>query len=430
MTLSSNTAMNHEEKAYAEPAGLLLGKIGLLIMLAVLIVAAWFGQIIIVILTGLLLAAAGIARLWSRLSLVGVKCERSITESRLFPGEFTELKLRVVNRKLLPLPWLQVDDEIPVGLTSNVLLRPGKRAGYNSLSNTASLLWYTGINWRYRLQANQRGYYFLGPIQTTSGDIFGFYPRVMTQPAKEYVIVYPRLFPIKQLNLPSLYPVGETKAERRIFEDPTRTIGVRDYTFNDSLRHVHWKASARHQKLQVKVFEPTTTLKVALFLAVDSFQDNGTINRDNFELGISTIASIASYVTEQRSPVGLFVNSRLADSGQPALIPPGSSTTRLVDLLETLAKVTTVTTGSFEKFVEGERESLPWGTTAILVIAKPSESLPELLANLRNAGHKPLVFQVGETDGLEHTVPWHIIRRPDDLLELKESPSNRLRVNR
>lgn len=254
----------------------------------------------------------------------------------------------------------------------------------------------------------------------TSGDIFGFYPRSITQPLIDHIIVYPRLFPLAQLGLPSLYPLGETKAERRIFEDPTRTIGVRDYSSQDSLRHVHWKASARHQKLQVRVFEPTTTLKVALFLAVDSFQHNdGANSEQDFELGISTVASIANYVVQQRSPVGLFANTCLLDSGQPVRIPPSSSVSQLVNILEALAKVILLPSGSFDEFLESEWGSLPWGTTLIVVISKPSDSLPWWLTRLREAGHKPLVLQVGEQQdgGVDQATTWYNIKPPGDLIE-------------
>ena len=86
-----------------------------------------------------------------------------------------------------------------------------------------------------------------------------------------------------------------------MFQDPTRPVGVRDYQHGDSLRHVHWKASARLQSLQVKIFEPTTTFKVALFLSVDSFTFNGSFSEDEFELGISVAASLAHHVIEREA---------------------------------------------------------------------------------------------------------------------------------
>lgn len=422
--------ISHETKAIdggekqfsSQPAGYLLGRFGLLMILAGLLLAAWYGQVVIVIVLGLVLSAAGLSKLWSRYSLAGVSCERWLSEQRIFPGEYVELRLRLVNRKLLPLPWIQLDDEIPMGLAADISLPPGSKPGFGFLSKAASLLWYTGVSWKQRLYGNKRGYYPLGPITLTSGDIFGFYPRSVTKPLVDHVIIYPRIFPITRLGIPHLYPIGETTAERRIFEDPIRVIGVRDYSPHDSLRRIHWKASARHQNLQVKVFEPTTTLNVALFLAVDSFKvSHGQVfSEEDFELGISTAASVANHLIERKSSVGLFVNSRLADSGQPIEILPGSSTGQLIEMLEALAKVTHIASGPFEEFLQAERIRLPWGTTLIFILSRPSTSLTELLASLKESGRRLMVLQVGDpTESKnEHAIAWHNIRQPGDFTRI------------
>ena len=409
-----------EERLSSQSVGYLLGRFGLITILAGLFLAAWNGQIVIVILLALVLSAAGLAKLWSRFSLAGVHCQRLLSEQRIFPGEYIELKLRIVNRKLLPLPWIQINDEIPIEFAFDISLTPGNRPGFGFLNKAAALLWYTGVSWRHHLHCNKRGYYILGPITVSSGDIFGFYPHSITRPLIDHIIVYPRIFPITQLGIPSLYPLGETRAERRIFEDPTRVIGVRDYTPHDSLRHIHWKATARHQNLQVKVFEPTTTLKVALFLAIDSFESDGAHNEEDFELGISTAASIANYVTEQGSPVGLFVNTLLADSGKSVRIPPGSGTNQLVSILEAMDKITPRASGPFEEFLQSERRGLPWGTTFIFILSRPSESLMGLLTNLRESGHKPLVLQIGNQgdSGSGYNTTWHNVRQPEDITEI------------
>jgi len=399
-----------------------LGKFGLLLVLAGLLLAAWFGQIAIVIVLGLVLSAAGLSRLWSRYSLVGVSCERWLSERRIFPGESVELRLRLVNRKILPLPWVQIDDEIPGDFTPDVSLAPGSKPGFGYLSKAAALLWYTSASWKQRLCGSRRGYYPLGPIVLTSGDIFGFYPRSTTEPLIDHIIIYPRIFPLAQLGIPPLYPVGETTAERRIFEDPVRVIGVRDYSPHDSLRRVHWKASARHQRLQVKVFEPTTSLNVAIFLAVNSFETEQAEvpGGEDFELGISAAASVASHLMERRSSVGLFVNSRLADSGQPVEILPGSSTGQLLEMLEALAKVTHQSSGPFEEFLQAERVCLPWGTTLVFILSRPAPSLVELLISLKESGHRIMVFQVGDRteSEIEHTIAWYNLRQPGDLMRI------------
>ncbi len=414
-----STNQSATEERPDQPVGLLLSKYGLIFMLGGLLLAAWFGQVVIVVLLGLVLSTAGLSKLWSRFSLVGVSCQHYLSEQRVFPGESIELKLRVANRKLLPLPWLQVDDEIPYGLDDSLALTPGNRPGCGLLGKSAALLWYTAVSWRHQLNCQKRGYYELGPIRLSSGDIFGFYPRSVTEPLIDHIIVYPRIYQIAELSIPSLHPLGETVAERRIFEDPTRVIGVRDYTPHDSLRHIHWKATARQQSLQVKVFEPTTTLKVALFLAVDSF-GNGQRSESEFELGVSTAASVASYAIEQDSSVGLFVNTQQADTKQSVRIAPGSGTTQLVTLLEALAKVTVMPTEPFDRFLEDERRNLPWGTSLVITLGKLSESVAGLLSSIEESGYKLIVLQIGEpgTDYSDKIPSWYNIKHPGDLLRI------------
>lgn len=408
-----------EERFSSQPVGLLLGKIGLLAILAGLLLAAWNGQIVIATVLGLVLAAAGFAKLWSRFSLAGVSCQRLLSEQRVFPSESIELKLQLSNRKLLPLPWIQVDDEIPIGFAPDILSIPENRPGYGFLSKTAALLWYSKVSWKSKLYCHKRGYYKLGPTKVTSGDIFGFYPRSITEPLTDHIIVYPKIFPVDQLGIPSLYPLGNSRAERPIFEDPTRIMGVRDYKPNDSLRRIHWKATARQQSIQVKVLEPTTTLDVVIFLVVDSFKPDSKYDND-FELGISTAASIAQYIIDKGSPVGLLANTRLADSGQPAKILPGSTPYQLVAILEALAKVTRASSSSFEDFLNRERRNLPWGTTLIFILYELSESLNIMFTNLKEAGYKLRVSQIGNqrmTDGQDSTITYHIheIQTPDEV---------------
>jgi uncharacterized protein (DUF58 family) len=401
----------------SQPSGYLLHKASLFILWGILLLAAWRGQTGIVILLGLVFGAAGLAAIWSRVSLAGVRCQRFIHERRLFPGEATELTLQIINRKPLPLPWIKIDDEIPAGVAGNLPALPAARPGFGLLSRSASILWYSKASWKCRLQGGKRGYYKLGPMRITSGDIFGFYPRWASVPLTDYMIVYPRIFPLDQLGIPSLHPMGESRSNRRIFQDPTRTIGIQDYRPQDSPKHIHWKASARRQCLQVKVFEPTTTLKVSLFLAADGFQP---IDMEDFELAVSVAASVAYCLIEQGTPVGLISNSSLADSGLEVRIPPGGSRDQLMEILEALAKVTPQAKDSMETILQRESNSLPSGTTLILIASKAPESLRWLLNDLKEKGHKLLLLLVGvqQKTGPEGVIPTYHIRHPGNFLEV------------
>jgi uncharacterized protein (DUF58 family) len=399
-----------------DPAGFLFHKISLSLLGGALLLAAWHGQVGMVILLGLVFSAAGLAAAWSRVSLDGVTCQRSIEEKRLFPGEFSEVTLQITNRKPLPLPWIKVDDEIPEGLARNIPTLAGDWPGVRLLTRSASILWYSKAKWRCRLQGDRRGYYRIGPMRITSGDIFGFYPRWATIPLRDHIMVYPRIFPLDRL-FPSLHPLGESKTTRPIFQDPTRILGLRDYRPEDSLKHIHWKASARHQNLQVKVFECTTTLKISLFLAVDHFLLTGSPPREDFELAISTAASLAYHLIEQGAPVGLFVNTCLADSGLAVSMAPGSTHDHLMEILEALAKVTPRYGDSFEAFLQGERRHLPSGSTLIFITSRADEPLLWLMNDLKEKGYRLLFLLIGDHEGTgpEGRIPTYRVRHPESL---------------
>ena len=99
---------------------------------------------------------------------------------------------------------------------------------------------------------------------------------------------------------------------------------------------------------------------------------------------------------------------------------PGSSTGQLVEMLEALAKVTRLSSGPFEEFLQAELIRLPWGTTLVITLSKASPSLIELLGSLEKSEHRLIVLQVGEPseDDIKHTIAWHNIRQPGDLLRI------------
>jgi uncharacterized protein (DUF58 family) len=403
-----------KEKETTAAAGNLLKAPGLIAVAAVFVLAAWYSQAGILLLAGLFVATAGLARLWNRLSLVGVRAERHLNGIRFFPGEPIACTLRLFNRKPLPLPWVQLENDLPAGLR---LYEPAAPPGTEAIRRSASLLWYRGITWRLKLIGERRGYYPIGPLKLTSGDFLGLYSRSRRTEGTEHLIVYPRIFPVDARLVPALYPMGKTRAPRHLFRDPTHTIGVREYLRGDDLKSIHWKATARRSDLQVKVLDATTAFNVAMVLAVESFRDNGVLVEADFELGISAAGSIAAALCERGSPVGLFVNTRLADTGQPAVIAPGAGRGRVTELLEALAKVTDRSSGSAAAFLEGQKGRLTAGTTLIFILGRLPERFPEQLADLRTAGFRLLVLLVGGNaePALPPDLPCRRIRHAGDL---------------
>jgi len=366
-----------------------------LFIIAIGLVAHQEGLLVV---AALLLTVLPVAWLWNRYALSGVRYERTLSERRAFIGETVELTVRIANRKLLPLSWLRVEDDFPTAVPlEKGELEPAAQPERGYLCNLLAMRWYERVNRRYRLRCEQRGYFQLGPAHLHSGDIFGLFTTKATAPHLDWLIVYPRVWPIEALGLPPKDPFGEIKARQRMFEDPSRTIGVRDHQPQDSFRHIHWKATARRQALQSKVYEPSTSHNLVIFLNVATLARHWAGTRPALlERTISTAASIASYGIEQRYIVGLVANGSLPRSDQPIKVLPSRNPRQLTRILEMLAAVHPLATASFERLLTAESPKLPWGATLVVVTAVTTEELMVTLLRLREAGRRLVLISLAD----------------------------------
>jgi len=342
------------------------------------------------LLATLTLTVTPLAWLWNRYSLRRVEYVRLLGERRAFPGEVVELTVRVTNRKPLPLAWLRIEDQFPLKVTlleGGVTSSSKPKVGY--LVNLLSMRWYEEVNWGYRLRCDHRGIHYFGPARLSSGDIFGFYESRKKAPTIDRLIVYPHIIPLEELGLPSKEPFGEVKAEQRIFEDPSRTIGVRDYRPRDAFKRIHWKATARHRRLQVKVYEPTTTPQVVVMLNVATFARHWEgVNAPLLEKAVTVAASIAHHALEYRYATGFLANSSWPLSDQAIKVMPGRAPHQITRILEALAAVTPFPLMPMEEFLARESRHLFWGATLICVTPIVTEPLLDALERLRDAGRR------------------------------------------
>ncbi len=370
-------------------------RLGPTLLVALMLYGAYYRQPSLAALATTLLFTLLATRFWSRHALHAVGYQRETSDDRAFPGDELQLTLRLANHKLLPLPWVEVDDQIPpsLGLSAEREMLP-LETEKGRLRLAGSVGWYERLHWRYRLRCRRRGIYPLGPATVTSGDPFGLFPHSSKIGNVGRVVVYPRLLPLERLGLPAGFPLGERKPERWIFEDPSRPAGIRDYRREDPFHQIHWKATARRQQLQVKLHEPTTTLETAIFLGVESFDPQDSALR--FEYAVSLAASLAHWLIEQRHPVGLYLNGGVAGSQEPSELAPGGSQEQLIQILELLAAVQPVSSDPVELLLGRTASRLPWGTKTILVAGGLSESLAAGLESLARSGKRGVVFVVGE----------------------------------
>ena len=274
----------------------------------------------------LVLGLSAGTKLWAAISLSGIRCHLSVDKQRAFPDEKLTLGIRAENHKFLPV-WLQVN--IPV----SSLLRPFS-SGSTFMKETR-LLWHQRADLQWELIAHRRGVHQIGPPRLFAGDLFAFFSKEKKSEESHSIIVYPRLVPLKSFSFPRRDFFGVPGAKSPV-QDPVYILGTRDYQHGQPAKYIHWKASARHHRLQQKIFEPTEKEKILLVVEVDQFAKNRA--EEEFEQTLEVVASLAVRLDKKGDAVGLLTNGAIVGDG-PAAVPIAKSSSQLSAILEVLARL-------------------------------------------------------------------------------------------
>jgi uncharacterized protein (DUF58 family) len=342
--------------------------------------------------------ALGTTFVWQRFGLRRVRYSRRLEPTRAFPGDTVEISLILENHKPLPLPWLDLRDSFPDGLDYGELeleVLP-KSAGWR-FSSLVSAWANERIEQRCAIRCPQRGIYRFGPATFATGDPFGFSMRQTEHTHIDELLVYPRLLPVAHFGLPAAQPFGEERPSRMVPDDPLRFLGTRPYLPGDPPRQIHWRATARTNRVQSKTFERGATSALAIFLDLggDYLPDDDR-GRQNREWAISAAASLVANGLDGQREVGLFSNASLLGGSRFLRVAPSRQRVQLMRILELLAQLIPYALLPIGSLLLEEARRLPWGATVCVVTVAPAEGLIETLWRLQRAGFTITLLIVGD----------------------------------
>ncbi|MSQ36679.1 MAG: DUF58 domain-containing protein [Dehalococcoidia bacterium] len=347
------------------------------------------GSVALVGLGVLIFGAGGLARLGAMFSLDRVRYTRVVSETRAFVGESLAVRLRLANEKRVPVPWVEVREQLPAGMpATGAETHPSGMSGAVFLTRGAALGGREALEWQLTLHAVERGFFRVGPTRLRSGDLFGLFEREETVGREEHLIVYPRTYALPDLGLGSARPFGEQRGGQRIFEDPVRVVGVRDYVPGDPLKRIDWNATARVGRLQSRLYEPSRaqSVVVALNISTMEFSWQG-FDPVVLERSVVVAASIAREALEAHSAIGLVANGSFPDADRPIRIGSGRRPDQLVRVLEALAMIAPYTTSRLSEELGRPGQALPAGATIVVVAALMPPDLAAALRRLSSQGH-------------------------------------------
>ena len=355
---------------------------------------------LLLVVGSLVIVLAVAARVWDKYAFRSVSHSRSINRKRAFIGDTVDYAVSLDNDKLLPLIWVDIQDSFPDGLDlAGATMRGTGLEANRQHTITTSLLPYQKATWKYTMTCTERGYHRIGPLRLRTGDMFGFSSTETRYTNYDHILVYPRVIDLDRVLFPPEHPMGDVRGSKPLYHDTNRVVGQRDYQPRDPLKHIDWKATARARRLQTKVFEPVVSLNM-LIVMNGSTRDltwQGS-NRRLFERTVTVAASAASLADRRGYSYGVVSNAVASYTGKWINVPMGASSSQLSMALEALAMAAPYVVAPLSEVLNAERNSLPAGTTILLVTPALGESLIDDIAVIRDHGFPVMVLYAG--DGL------------------------------
>ena len=200
-----------------------------------------------------------------------------------------------------------VRDRLDRGLEAEYGGRAGTRTAVGDESAT------------YRLLYVERGEQRLGPIELSATDVLGLFERRLTVDERNSIVVYPSVHAIPAWFRRGLY-ADETLGASRQREEFDR---LREYARGDSLRDVHWPATAKHDEIVVKEFAAETDHRRVSIVGETRY----SADADAADVLASATASLACSLLDDGVPVDVSL-----PAGEVAVEPGPRGRRELLEL--------------------------------------------------------------------------------------------------
>jgi hypothetical protein len=159
------------------------------------------------------------------------------------------------------------------------------------------------------------------------GEVRLFYKKT----ALQEILIYP--LPMVVTDMEKVIPrnQGDFTYRNSYFDDLITVIGTREYTEHDPFNKINWKATARTNSLQTKVYDKITQYSWTILLDV---------NQEHFEEVVSGITYFLEHLTRRNISFELCVNIGTMGRKPYVHLPIGNGADHLQKALELLARLT------------------------------------------------------------------------------------------
>jgi uncharacterized protein (DUF58 family) len=215
----------------------------------------------------------------------------------------------------------------------------------------------------------RRGVYRQDTLGLRTKFPFGFLEKTRRVSSEIEAVVYPSVEPTEQLC--EILPLVSGEMESYQRGRGNDLYSIRDYQFNDSARHVDWKATARTGALQVREYAREDERRVLLAFDpyMNSREELSVLGADRFERAVALCAGLAWHFYEINS----VLEFRSAGFATPRVIAGEI----VYDVLRCLARVSPLKAQPDHNFLDSLSDAS--NIFKIVLTSQPRGSIPTQL---------------------------------------------------
>jgi len=315
----------------------------------------------------------------SKSGINNVQITRSIplaAGERIVAGTPVDIRLTFFIPGFIPIPYVLVTDRL-------------KRHNGQEMSYETSFV----PDWRRRGEVTittpplKRGRYSFSETSCTVEDIFGLYQYSKNVSAPFSFTVYPPRVLLKEWqDFNSMYRGRHLHSiNSEVQRETTQFNGIREYIHGDPLSRIHWNASARTGTWKSKEYEKESLPRMMIVLdcAADYSSD------DQFEVAVSTAASLLDYAHHSDLPVGLITGE-----AEPLWMAPQRGRVHYEKLLNRLIDIEANGTIRLEEVMQARQRELNSRLFLVFITSRSDSSFIQMLRWCRTLSLHASVIQI------------------------------------
>lgn len=304
-------------------------------------------------------------RVQAELAVRGLRFER-VAPQVIVAGELITMRIRVWSLTRIRRPLLLITDVLPPKLATDIDLRPLPVApSFDEAVET-----------RYEFRAARRGVFRWSKVRVRSTDSMG-----IVHVERQYesdpieVVVHPSKIPLG-FDLASVTGWGANQSDEGTNRGSGMMVhGVREYAPGDSLRHVHWRSTAKTGTMQVKEFDTGYNTNLIVIPQLTTGSDIGVAHQTTLEAMCGHIAYIADILLGRGSTITL-------PNVETNEAPAPSAEIRFKQICDALAAANANQDVSFADVIEAAGKRAPFGCTFVLLVSTVEPRLADAIVAL------------------------------------------------